>query len=365
MTRPSQALVLAAFLVGAVAGCAVGTSSPGGDGTGGDGSGGAQSAGVGGAGQMGTGGRVGAGGSGSGGTVTAGTGGAADAGAAGGRAGTGGRVGAGGSGSGGTVAAGTGGATDAGAADRARDASAVDARDGGADADVNAGFAPCPTNGSACIVMPLGDSITEGYPAFNGGYRVELFHQAIQGGKKITFVGRRPNGPATVDGQPFPPGNEGYSGYTIDTDSAGHTGISPLVQGAITMFHPHIILLMIGTNDVNGNVDLANAPTRLGNLIDRITTAAPAALLVVAQIVPTTSDGINTRVQAYNAAIPALVQQRAAAGKHVVRVDMYTTFTSHADYKTALMTDMLHPTTAGYALMGQTWYATISPFLSP
>ena len=127
------------------------------------------------------------------------------------------------------------------------------------------------------------------------------------------------------------------------------------------MFHPHIILLMIGTNDVNGNVDLPNAPTRLGNLIDRITTAAPTTLLVVAQIVPTTNDGTNTRVQAFNAAIPALVQQRAATGKHVVRVDMYTTFTSHADYKTSLMADNLHPSVAGYALLGQTWYATISP----
>lgn len=42
--------------------------------------------------------------------------------------------------------------------------------------------------------MPLGDSITEGFPTFMGGYRVELFSEAVLANKAITFVGRRPNG---------------------------------------------------------------------------------------------------------------------------------------------------------------------------
>jgi lysophospholipase L1-like esterase len=122
---------------------------------------------------------------------------------------------------------------------------------------------------------------------------------------------------------------------------------------------------MIGTNDVNISVDLPNAPARLGTLIDMITTAAPQTLLVVARIVPTTDDTVNLRVQAYNALIPALVSQRASAGKHVQLVDMYAAFTAHADYKTSLMFDLLHPNLAGYALLGQTWYAAISPLLPP
>ncbi len=254
---------------------------------------------------------------------------------------------------------------DAGAADEPRADASADARDEGTDA--TATFAPCPTDGSACIVMPLGDSITEGYPDLQGGYRVELFHQAIQGGKTITFVGRRANGPVSgmVDGRPFPTGSEGYTGYTIDDAPAvGRIGITtPITGQAIAMFHPHIILLMIGTNDVNLSVDLPNAPARLAALVDLITTMAPAALLVVAQIVPTTTDATNARVQAYNAAIPALVQLRAAAGKHVLLVDMYGTFTSHADYKTALMINDLHPNPTGYALLGQTWYTAIASFL--
>jgi lysophospholipase L1-like esterase len=244
-------------------------------------------------------------------------------------------------------------------------ATGVDAgRDVGADSagDALAGYSPCPTNGSPCVVMPLGDSITDGFPYENGSYRVELFHQAVQSSLAITFVGRNVNGPQTVDSQPFPRGHEGYSGFTIDTD-ATHSGISPLVDAAMATFHPHIVLLQIGTNDINGNVDIANAPTRLGALIDRITADAPNALLIVAQITPTTNDGTNTRISAYNAAIPAQVQRRAAAGKHVRVLDMYGAFTANANYKTALMFDNLHPNTTGYLTMGDAWYAAIRAVL--
>ena len=211
--------------------------------------------------------------------------------------------------------------------------------------------------------MPLGDSITDGFPFENGGYRVELFHDAFAGATPITFVGRNMNGPATVDGMPFPRGHEGYSGFTIDSGT-GHSGISPLVDAAMSMFHPHIVLLHIGTNDINGNVDLPNAPRRLAALVDGLVNDGPAALIVLAQIIPTTVDATNVRIQAYNAAMPALVQQRAAAGKHVTLLDMYDVFASRADYKTALMNDTLHPNVAGYAVMGDAWYASVRAALT-
>jgi len=58
-----------------------------------------------------------------------------------------------------------------------------------------------------------------------------------------------------------------------------------------------------------------------------------------------------------------MVQQRAAAGKHVMLVDMYSTFTANANYKTALMNDELHPSPTGYGVMGDTWYSAIASFL--
>jgi len=48
-------------------------------------------------------------------------------------------------------------------------------------------------------------------------------------------------------------------------------------------YSPHIVLLMIGTNDAISKIDLANAPTRLGKLIDTIYAQLPNILIVVAQ----------------------------------------------------------------------------------
>lgn len=226
-----------------------------------------------------------------------------------------------------------------------------------------AAFAPCPTDGSPCVIMPLGDSITFGLgaqtPVANqGGYRVELFRRALADDHDITFAGRVANGPNTVDGQAFPRGHEGYSGSTIND---GGNQLANRVAPAIEAADPNIILLMIGTNDVFGQLN--NPPGDLGNLLDQITNAAPDALVVVAQIVPTQQAAANTRVQAYNATIPGLVQERVAAGKHLALVDMFTPFVNNPGGGNALLADVVHPNDAGYVIMAQTWYAAIEPFL--
>lgn len=296
------------------------------------------------------------GGSGSGGSSSGGAIGSGGA-TTGGVSGTGGMVGSGGAGPGGAA---TGGAASGGMGTGGENGGKTGGR-GGAGGE-NGAFAPCPVSGN-CAVMPLGDSITDGMGSSGGGYRVELFRLAVTNSKRITFVGRAsPNGPTTVAGQPFPRNHEGYSGYTIDP-GGGRAGISPLVDGAILAGRPEIILLMIGTNDIDLNLDVANAPMRLGALLDKITTDAPNALVVLAQITPLQDDTVNARVQTYNQAMPALVQARVAKGKHIILVNMNAPFVSNANYKTALLADKWHPNNAGYVVMAQTWYAAIQNYL--
>jgi lysophospholipase L1-like esterase len=129
-------------------------------------------------------------------------------------------------------------------------------------------------------------------------------------------------------------------------------------------YTPHVVLLMIGTNDCIDNYDLTNAPTRLGDLIDSIYAQLPDVLLVVAQPVPSRGDGtkgddiaLSARIEAYNAAIPAVVQKKAAAGKHIALVDMYTPFAAD---KASLMADQWHPNLAGYVIIGTQWYTAIA-----
>jgi hypothetical protein len=226
-------------------------------------------------------------------------------------------------------------------------------------------FSPCPAAGTDCAVMPLGDSITDGFGT-PGGYRIQLFTKAATAGQHLTFVGRNVNGPATVkvgsNDVPFPQHHEGYSGYTIDP-LGGRQGISPLTDDAIKMGKPHIILLQIGTNDIDLNLDVVNAPMRLGALLDKIVADAPNALLVLAKITPLNYDAGNARVRAYNDALPALVQSRVASGKHIVLVDNNAPFVADPNFKTTLLADQWHPNPAGYALMAGVWYDAIKAYL--
>ena len=209
-------------------------------------------------------------------------------------------------------------------------------------------FNPCPTNGDACKVLPFGDSITDGIgsPSPGGGYRVDLFSRAVMAGKKLTFVGQQLNGPTTVAGMTFPRRHAGFSGYTIAQITAAN-----IFDPAIGM-GPNIVLLHIGTNDLNMN--MSGASQRLETLIDKLTTMAPNALIVVAKLIPLPGNGMIT---AYNNAIGPIVQARIAAGKHVVLVDQFTGF------PTSELPDNIHPNAAGYVRMAGVWYAAISNLL--
>jgi len=231
-------------------------------------------------------------------------------------------------------------------------------------------YHPCPTDGSSCKIMPFGDSITDGYNTDTpGGYRVELFRRIHSGGKNITFVGSGYNGPDTVDGVAFPHSHEGHSGWAIDAYS-GRSGISslltPTANSVMTKYTPHIVLLMIGTNDAIDNHDMTNAPTRLGTLIDTIYTQLPNVLIIVAQPIPSRGDStkgddtaLSARLKTYGDAISGIASSRAATGKHILVVDMYTPFTP----KATLIEDQWHPNLAGYVVMGTQWYSVLQPLL--
>lgn len=207
--------------------------------------------------------------------------------------------------------------------------------------------------------MPFGDSITYGMgseSAGHGGYRVHLFELAVEDSKNITFVGRStqqdqggPSGPMQVAGRPFPRANEGHSGWRILTGS----NINDRVPSPALDDEPHIILLHIGTNDVLSD-SAALMAMNLGTLVDNVISHAPDALLVVAKIVPFPG---QSKVDDYNDLIPALVEERAKAGKHILLADLNTGY-GEDDFS-----DVVHPNKAGYDFMAEKWYEVIKDYL--
>ncbi|WP_417077605.1 cellulose binding domain-containing protein [Micromonospora profundi] len=186
-------------------------------------------------------------------------------------------------------------------------------------------------------VMPLGDSITDGFNV-PGGYRIELWQRFTSGGYRVDFVGSQFNGPASLGDHD----HEGHSGWTIAQIDAN-------VVNWLRATTPRTVLLHIGTNDMYG--DTSGAPGRLAALVDKITNNAPNADVFVATIVP--KSGADNQVRGYNAAIPGIVQTRAAAGKRVHLVDMYRALTLSD------LADGVHPNATGYRKMADAWYTAL------
>jgi lysophospholipase L1-like esterase len=208
----------------------------------------------------------------------------------------------------------------------------------------SAASAAPPAVPTAVRVMPLGDSITWGVgSSTSSSYRADLWRRLAVNGYGVDFVG------SVTSGQLPDPANEGHSGWTIAQIAAN-------INGWLAGAKPDVVLLHIGTNDVNGASAGVGAPDRLNALIDQIRSAAPATTVLVAQIVPSTGAALNARIVEFNSRIPAIVASKNSA--KVRLVDQYHALTS------ADLADSLHPNDAGYVKMAATWYAALAPVLS-
>jgi hypothetical protein len=54
---------------------------------------------------------------------------------------------------------------------------------------------------------------------------------------------------------------------------------------------------------------------------------------------------------------------RSVPGKHVIFVDNYAAFVKDPNYTTTEMSNYLHPNTAGYAILGDSFYGALSAHL--
>ncbi|MEU7134733.1 FG-GAP-like repeat-containing protein [Streptomyces sp. NPDC046261] len=187
-------------------------------------------------------------------------------------------------------------------------------------------------------VMPLGDSITRGAGSSTGhGYRADLRNRLVPHTGNLQFVGSVRTGDAD---------HEGHSGWQIGD-------LSENVERWLAAAGPNVVLLNIGTNDMDRNTDVDAAPARLGALIDRITTAAPHMTVLVSSLVPSLDAQGQKRVEKFNAAVPHLVEERRKKGLNIGFVDMGAVTTRD-------LTDRLHPNDAGFTKMADAFYAGLS-----
>jgi lysophospholipase L1-like esterase len=191
-------------------------------------------------------------------------------------------------------------------------------------------------------IMPLGDSITFGDGSSHGaGYRGDLWHTLAAAGYDVDFVGSEQDGT-------FPdPDHEGHPGWEIDD-------ITDQIVRWLTRWRPTVVLLHIGTNDLDRDADVKRAPARLAALVDTILRAVPTVTLFVASVAPVRSDVVQRRIDAFNVEVPLLVADRAMAGYKIHFVDVA------AELTRADLFDDLHPNDQGYAKMAGVWFGALT-----
>jgi len=241
-------------------------------------------------------------------------------------------------------------------------------------------------------IMPLGDSITWGYDQSDpvtypgvtqtqGGYRVKLYDKLVAAGYNVAFCGSQ-TGNNPSDAPAAAQRHEGYCGYTISRTfyaaydpTSQYGGVLEQIPVSFkTAENPHVILLHLGSNvgsmgnvaaisaglGMNGAETLTRYGLRdLSRLLDALSEKQPGAEIIVTTLLDRDhlrngTDTAQPGVVAFNAGLPALVDEHVAKGQKVHLFDM-NPLVPLAD-----MPDGVHPNETGYAKMADGWFTAIT-----
>jgi acyl-CoA thioesterase I len=203
------------------------------------------------------------------------------------------------------------------------------------------------TAGLPLRVMPLGASSTEGIgsPA-TAGYRGPLYADLAADGVRVDYVGSQRKGFAGM----ADPDNEGHSGWTLQR-------MTPKVRGWVAAADPDVVLLHMGTNDVNTGATGATAAARLDSLLGEVFVGAPRTHVIVAGIWAALPTHLADRAE-FARLVPGLVAKYRAQGRSIEFVDT-SNLLSSKDF-----TDALHANAGGYSKIAAMWSTEISGWLA-
>jgi alpha-L-fucosidase len=243
-------------------------------------------------------------------------------------------------------------------------------------------------------IMPLGDSITEGCceggaPPIgdprNGGYRDELLDGLRNAGINANFVGTLRSLPAHgFDADPdFDADHEGHPGYRADQ-------IADNVYGWLVKTRPDIVLLHIGTNDVEANrygdgplerfwrdarvrTDVADVQ-RILQEIDRYSRDVRVILARITNRSCANRIGEDlencrehqTTTTLFNREVALMAETRIAFGDKIILVDMENgaglDYSATGDMFPGLdKPDGVHLLESGFSKMAQVWLSVARP----
>ncbi|WPJ96878.1 GDSL-type esterase/lipase family protein [Coraliomargarita algicola] len=223
----------------------------------------------------------------------------------------------------------------------------------------------------------IGDSITQSNADgdANGSPRKSLYDLLIANNVAFSFTG---HSTANIDGLPSTGTtiasnlyqyHSGISGSVIGDNLPGRAGMTERTPGfwttgRLATVKPNVVLIMLGTNDIDNLVDIENAPNRIKILVDTILAQVeegdPSPAIFVAQIPPNRNSSKQQLVIDFNTALTDIVATLQTEGKDVTLVDQFSRIQENAS---ELMRDNLHTNAAGNDVLAEQWYeALVSRF---
>src|ERR1051326_5076132 len=194
-------------------------------------------------------------------------------------------------------------------------------------------------------IMPLGDSITEGFRSEEtGGYRGPLSRMFANAGFPVEFVGNHPE--------------------DVVSNWAGHGGfrsdeIAQNVHDWLDPNPPDFVLLHIGTNDILQNRQdfaIANIEQILNN-IDSFDTHIVVILAQIINHADPRSVPFGVETTTLNKSVATMAAARIARGDRLKVVNFESALLP------ADLSDGVHPNANGYAKMATVWFDALAPVL--
>ena len=211
------------------------------------------------------------------------------------------------------------------------------------------------TDDTSIKILPVGDSITDGYWE-SGSYRKYMYNYLIENGFNIDMVGNKGMDLETSNDISYDGNYCAYSGYAIQhiTGTEERQGIYEVLvnENIMETYNPDIVLLQIGTNDVlsaynDGIID------RLENLVDYIISYMEQDDTLFVTTIP------NFDVSVLNDA-----GWLWAYGWGVPNDELTNTIQSSIDsYNSTDLYDGVHPNEVGYQKMGEYWSNVLTSYL--
>ena len=153
----------------------------------------------------------------------------------------------------------------------------------------------------------------------------------------VDFIGSQKSGNMTHNR------NEGHPGFIISQ-------MLDVSKESIKE-HPNVILLFVGSNNMNKDSDADKAPADMEKTLDGLFKAEPNVTVLVSSLTTSKDEAAAKRIDKFAKDIIPVVKKVADTGKHVHLIDMTKLLDTKTDYK-----DGLHPNDDGFKKIADSWY---------